>query len=182
MPRVSQCSPHFFDDRHLLERALEAVGGCADRIDRREPSRFGGGSRVLAGNPCHFRGLPHQLPLRADGFERLAMLIANVPGLFGKLPELLRFVPARLRRSSIDFGGTAALLGRLTAVLRFFTRALGVLRVIDWLIAGTRHGRVSLAGYGAVEWLSVRLSTAVHVQSWTAVTVVACNSRYPEDL
>src|SRR5579871_4785774 len=87
------------------------------------------------------------------------MLIPNVPGLFGKLPELLRFVPARLRRPAIDLGGTAALLGRLTAVLRFFARAFGVLRVIDWLIASTRHGRLSLAEYGAANWLSVRLST-----------------------
>jgi hypothetical protein len=68
-----------------------------DSIHRRVTSGFCGGSCLLTRGPRHFPGFPQPLPLLADHFKRLTVLVVYLPRLLCPFPELFRFIPRRFR-------------------------------------------------------------------------------------
>jgi hypothetical protein len=70
------------------------------------------------------------LPLLSECFERLTMLIADLPSFLCQSPELFRFLPGRLRCGALVFRGRAVLLGALTAVFSLFAPVLRPLALL----------------------------------------------------
>jgi len=107
-------------DTHCIQHGLpRGVGGS--------PSFFAGGARCLGCDPCllagdarSLRGAPQLLSVLSDGFERFAMMVADLTRFLCESPELFRLIPGMLRgyavcfRNPTDPGMVTALIHEIT--------------------------------------------------------------------
>ena len=109
VPYVAERPPHVFQRLHAIERGVQRIGCDTYCIDHRVPRSLGidsgvlpcracclaGPARLFAGDACDLSVVSPALLLLSDGFERVAMMIADLTRFLGELPGLFRVVPGR---------------------------------------------------------------------------------------
>ncbi len=143
---VTKGPPHLFDDFHVFKCRLQRFRGCVERIDCRVTGSLGGVSCVLSGQPRRLPEFAEPLTLFAEGLERFAMLVPDLPRLLGQQSELFRLISGRLGCGAVFFGDFAPLLRVLTAVLGLLATVLCVLAFLLWRDLIVRHLNFSRLG------------------------------------
>ena len=115
VPYLAERPPHVLHDLHLFERSSQRVGCGADGIHdgmprslrgrpcflARRARRLGCHPCLLAGYARGFSGFSQPFSLLSDCFERFAMMITDLTGFFGELPELFRLATGSLRGRAV---------------------------------------------------------------------------------
>ena len=93
--RMSRSSRRIsLDLPHAVQRCLERLGGRAHSLYRGVTSRIGGVPCVLRIGSGRLTRFAQVLPFLPHGFERLTMLVADLPRFFCQLPEPFRLILA----------------------------------------------------------------------------------------
>ncbi len=97
VPQLTERPPHLLDDLHLFECRVQTIGGGAHRIHHRPPRSLAGEARLLAGATRRFSGFADLLLQLSDGFDRLAVVVADFTRFLGLSPELFGLIPRSFR-------------------------------------------------------------------------------------
>jgi hypothetical protein len=130
---LTEGPPHLLHNLHLLERGGQGLGRSVHGFHSRLTRTIGRDSSFLAGSARNFSSFPQSFPLLSDGFERLAMVIADFTRFLCESPEPFRLVPVGLRGLGVFIRTTTVLSGAVEAVFSLRARALGLLSMpVGW--------------------------------------------------